>query len=116
VEVPALPAAALTDAPPGETSSTVRVRVLAARDRQTGRYGGDGGRVNADLQGNALRHHCHPTPAGRALLRSATERLALSARSYGRVLKVARTIADLAGAETVDADHLAEALQYRLVD
>jgi magnesium chelatase family protein len=116
VEVPAVPVAAIADGAPGESSAVVRARVCAARDRQRARYGADGPRTNAALRGRAVATVCKPDMRGRDLLRRAVERLGLSARGYDRVLKVARTIADLAGAERVDADHVAEALQYRLVE
>jgi magnesium chelatase family protein len=114
VEVPGLPVAAIADAGPGEASSAVRERVIRARRLQQDRYGADGARMNADLRGGAVEVHCAPDARGRSMLLAATKQLGLSARGYDRVLKVGRTIADLAGAERVERDHVAEALQYRL--
>jgi magnesium chelatase family protein len=116
VEVPAVPITALADAAPGETSAAVRERVLAARHRQHARYGIEGPRMNADLRGGMVAAHCQPGPKGRALLLAAAKQLNLTARGYDRVLKVARTIADLAAAERVEKDHVAEALQYRFIE
>lgn len=109
VEVPALREGDLDEAPPGEPSRVVRERVAAARERQVARQGF----VNAALAGAALERECAPDEAGRQLLRRATSSLALSARAFHRVLKVARTIADLAGATEVSAIHLAEAIACR---
>jgi len=106
VDVPAVPVHAITDAAPGESSAVVRERVAAARAAQRARSGSGSGSAKS----------CRPDAKGRALLLAAIDRLGLSARGYDRVLKVARTIADLAGAESVKADHVAEALQYRLVE
>jgi len=94
-----------------ETSEPVRARVCASRGRQLQRQG----RLNSELDGSELRARCFPEDAsGRRVLRQAVSRLQLSVRGVSRVLKVARTIADLAGAERVQTPHLAEALQFRL--
>jgi len=116
VNVPAVPVQAITDTEPGESTSRVGERVCRARAAQQARYRGRGARMNAELRGSAVGTFCTPDGDGRVLLRRAIERFGLSARGYDRVLKVARTIADLAGSEAVRADHVAEALQYRLVE
>jgi magnesium chelatase family protein len=99
----------LQEAAPGESSASIRTRVVAARDRQLSR----GGRLNARLHGRALRGQLSLDADGRRLLANALARLALTARGYDRVLRVARTIADLDGADHVSAPHLSEALQFR---
>ena len=116
VEVPAVPVASIAETAPGEDSGVVRERVCAARLRQQARRPETGARTNAELRGRAGVHACRPDAAGRDLLKRAVERFGLSARGYDRVLKVARTIADLGDVERVGADHVAEALQYRLVE
>jgi magnesium chelatase family protein len=114
VEVPALPPEALAATTTGEPSASVRTRVMAARDRQRARYGAERIRTNAELRPALMLTHCALDRRGQRLLTSAVTRLALSARAYDRVRKVARTIADLAGEDAITADHLAEALQFRL--
>ncbi|MWD26803.1 YifB family Mg chelatase-like AAA ATPase [Aquicoccus sp. SCR17] len=100
----------------GERTATVAARVAAARDLQAARYDGLAGmRQNADAEGDVLARVATPDEAGRALLARVAERFGLSARGYHRVLRVARTIADLDGSEQVGKAHLAEAVSFRLV-
>ena len=108
---PAVSAADLTLPPPAEGSTEVRARVEAARQVQTARYGHGGPRTNAEADGAALEKHCTPDEPGRKLLAQASEAMRLSARGYTRILRVARTIADLAGSETVGRIHIAESAQ-----
>jgi magnesium chelatase family protein len=116
VEVPAVPVSDIVGGEPGEPSAAVRQRVEAARTTQHVRYASASVRTNADLRGSLVGEVCRPDAAGRDLVRRAVMRMGLSARGYDRVLKVARTIADLAGAHNVTSGHVAEALQYRLVE
>jgi len=109
VEVPRLTPEELARAPEGESTAAVRERVLSARARMLTRQG----RLNSELFGRALRQHTALSLASEALLQAATKRLALTARSYDRILRIARTIADLAGVERIQEAHLAEALTYR---
>jgi magnesium chelatase family protein len=116
VEVPAVPAATFGDEVHAESSAAIRERVLQARQRQHARNMAVGVRSNAELQGRSVGRYCRPDPRARHLLAQAVQRLGLSARGYDRVLKVSRTIADLAGDDVVSAEHVAEALQYRVND
>jgi magnesium chelatase family protein len=111
VEVPPVELAALQSKEPGEPSSAVRKRVLAARDRQARRQGE--GVPNADLSPSAMREFARPDPEGERFLALAVERLGLSARSYDRVLRLARTIADLAGDPSLRGPHVAEAISLK---
>lgn len=109
VEVGALAAEELVNAPPGEATSDIRQRVVAARDRAMARQGS----TNQALAGQAIDAQCQLDDAGAKFLNTAAARLGWSGRSIHRCLKVARTIADLAGARAVQATHVAEAVQYR---
>jgi magnesium chelatase family protein len=115
VELPALSHPEL-GVMPGEASAVVRQRVGAARERQRARLRGLKARVNADLSGRQLRRFCAIPREAERLLAAAMSQLGLSARGHDRVLKVARTIADLEGADAISAEHCAEALQYRGLD
>ena len=110
VEVPALPADVLQQAAAGESSAAaVRARVSIAWDRQMARQG----KANARLTTKEIDHYCQPEEAAATLLKHAINRFELSARAYHRLLKVARSIADLAGSDAIAAPHVAEAVQYR---
>lgn len=113
LEVQAVPAAELSRAPAGEPTARVAARVRAAREIQRARYGAEGPRHNAAADGAVLEATAQLEPAARALLEQAAERLGLSARGFVRTIRLSRTIADLAGAESVSRAHLAEALAYR---
>jgi magnesium chelatase family protein len=112
LEVPALPERDLLKQADGEPSAVIRQRVEVARQRSLARQG----KANARLSVTELDELCAPDAAGQALLQQAINRLGLSARAYHRILKVARTIADLAGSEGVLTPHIAEAVQYRRMD
>ena len=99
-----------------ESSAAIRERVCRAREKQLNRQAVTGVLTNAELPPDSLRTLCLTTPAADALLKNAFEKLDLSARAYNRILKVARTIADLADSETLEAPHVAEAIQYRSLD
>lgn len=112
VEVPALEFDELRRRTPAEPSAAIKERVNAARAIQHRRYEAES-LSNARMDSKAIRKFCALDAEGESLMRSAFESMGLSARSYDRILRVARTIADLAGAENIDAGHLAEAIQYR---
>ncbi len=109
VEVPTQSQQDILDGPAGEPSAIVRARAVASRERQLARQG----KANGELSGREIDRHCPLDDAGSGLLREAMARLGWSARSYFRVLKVARTIADLESADVLGASHVAEAIQYR---
>ena len=112
VEVPALDYEELKRRAPAESSAKVRERVNAAREKQRRRFS-DRAMSNARMQAKELRAFCAPDAEGETLMKAAFDTMHLTARSYDRILRVARTIADLEGADTIRADHLAEAIQYR---
>ncbi len=116
VEVPRVDFDKLSDSRRGEPSRVIRARIEAARERQRQRFAANGaGRpmTNADMGPGEIREFCPVDEAGHSLLRAAMRQLHMSARAYHRTLKLARTIADLAGAERIETAHLAEAIQYR---
>ena len=94
----------------------MREQVLSARDRQRKRFGGDGRMLNGRMTSRLTRRHCVLDSEGQGVLKSAMESLGLSARAHDRILRVARTIADLAGSERVESGHVAVAIGYRTLD
>lgn len=107
----------LSSAKNGETSSTIRERVIKARELQSERYKtSEGIYANAQMSSRQLKEICMISNAGQQLLKVAMEKLNLSARAYDRILKVSRTIADLAASDDIKPEHLAEAIQYRSLD
>jgi magnesium chelatase family protein len=116
IEAPALSLAELRSTAEGEPSAVIRDRVNAARDRQRCRLAGSKASSNARMSHSQIRKHCAIDASLGDLLQQAMEQLHLSARAYDRILKVARTIADLAAADRIEAPHLLEAIQYRSLD
>ncbi len=116
VEVPAVPFTQLAEMPPGPTSAELREQVLEARARQTKRFGPRGPQVNGRMTPRQVRKFCALKPESLAILKAAMEDLGLSARAHDKVLRVARTIADLEGQEDIKPGHIAEAVGYRSLD
>ena len=117
IEVPVVPFNQLSQMQPGESSEMIRNRVIAARKRQEERYKDFKGIYsNAQMTERMIHQFAEPDEASLSMLRMAMERLHLSARAYNRILKVARTIADLEGTERVQSHHIAEAIGYRSLD
>ncbi|MDE3056708.1 MAG: YifB family Mg chelatase-like AAA ATPase [Bacteroidota bacterium] len=117
IEVPAVEVAELGQKKPGEPSSCIRSRVVKACERQARRFEHCKGLfANAHMQSKEIREYCRINSAGEELLKTAMTKIGLSARAYDRILKVSRTIADLAGSEEICTEHLSEAIQYRALD
>lgn len=112
-EVPPLEFDELSSSGTGETSETILARVVSARAHQVKRFGERGLSCNSQMGQRELQDHCAIDEMGQSILRGAYERMGLTARGYDRILRVARTIADLEDSERIEAHHLAEALQYR---
>ena len=117
VEVTPVPFSELSKEKKSETSFDIRQRVIVARKIQTERYqASEGIYSNAQMRTKDLKTYCNLSEAGNSLLKTAMERLGLSARAYDRILKVARTIADLEASQNIETNHIAEAIQYRSLD
>ena len=116
VEAPALEYEELKNRAPAESSAEIKKRVNKARARQQERFAGTDIASNAGMNTKALNTYCVLTPESEELMRQAFDSMGLTARSYDRILRVARTIADLEGAEDIGAEHIAEAIQYRTYD
>ncbi len=116
IEVPSVEFEELDSSVKSEGSAAIKKRVNAARKLQQQRYSGKGFSCNSNLTPALLHEYCHLTEDARAFLKRAFEKLGMSGRAYDRVLKVARTIADLDGSDTITKDHIAETVQYRSLD
>ncbi len=124
IEAPTLSIDELRTSAPGESSAVMRERIVAARERQTRRFAGEDAaapagsktRCNARMSSRQIREYCELDSSQGLILQRAMERLGLSARAFDRILKVSRTIADLAGSEKIQTEHLLEAINYRSLD
>jgi magnesium chelatase family protein len=116
VDVPAVPYKDLVGGRSAESSDTIRHRVVAARNTQLRRFFDEHVYTNAQMGPRHIRKYCVLTPECEKIMESAVTKLGFSARGYDRILKVARTIADLEGAEDLEPKHLSEAVQYRTLD
>ena len=116
VEAPALEYEELKNRAPAESSAEIKKRVNKARDAQKARFAESGISKNADMDTKALNKYCALTPECEALMHQAFDKMGLTARSYDRILRVARTIADIEGEESISPMHIAEAIQYRTYD
>jgi magnesium chelatase family protein len=116
VEVPAVPFQELSSRTDGQSSAAMREQVQAAREAQRRRFGPDGLGLNSRMTTRQLRRFCPLDAEGHDLLKSAMEDLGLSARAHDRILRMARTIADLDGSDAVRQGHVAEAINYRTLD
>jgi len=116
IAVPAVKYREISSDAPAESSDSIRRRVIVARERQLARLRPHRLFCNAQLSQKLIKKYCTRAPDAEALLESAFRRLSLSARAYTRILKVARTIADLEDSETIRPVHISEAIQYRMLD
>jgi magnesium chelatase family protein len=116
IEVPKVDYKTLSSSTRGESSADIRKRVNQAREIQRERYKGQGGMSNSSMSPAEIRRFCKLDAPSRQMLKQAFDTLGLSARAHDRILKVARTIADLAGVENIQVEHIAEAIQYRTLD
>ena len=116
IDMPAVRYRELRDDSGGQTSAEIRACVMGARKRQLARYQGEKIYCNAQMSSRQLARYCNISPDCGRLLENAMTRLGLSARAHDRILKVARTIADLESAESISTTHISEAIQYRSLD
>jgi magnesium chelatase family protein len=116
VEVPAVPFRQLTDRTEGTNSETMREQVVRAREIQTRRFENEPQSVNGKMNPRSVRRHCRLDAMAENLLKSAMEEMGLSARAHDKILRIGRTIADLADSEQIQETHLSEAINYRTLD
>lgn len=116
VEVPSLSYEKLSDTRPAEASEVIRERVMKAREIMTKRYAGTGVRANGDLPPAMIREYCVMDEEAEQVMKNAFQRLGLSARGYDRILRVARTVADMHASEVIRKEHIAQAVQFRNLD
>lgn len=116
IEVPPVPFRELSDRTPGTSSEQIREQVVAARKLQTERFRGASVRVNGKMKPQQIRKYCQLQPDAEAMLKHAMEDMGLSARAHDKILRISRTIADLAGSDHIEAVHVSEAINYRTLD